>query len=444
MDELLVPPENPASGMGPAALGLARYLAPNMTSLVSGEAAPPPAPMAEQPGKTPSARDPREIGALVEGTQAGLGALTIAAPGGAAKAGGQALESAISQVGSRAAEPGLGALLGMAGMATEAQAKDKVELSPAQLQKRELERQRREDAKKSADEAAARAQQAKKDETEALLKMKSADTEQERLRLENEAKVKRESAESAAKLAGEQQEKQAELERQYAQEMADRTFREKFPKLSLAAEGAGVLVSSFFPFMKTVRQAAKQGSLLQDWERAIVGAEDALAAKDLDKARLYINQLSAFKKQEAAGANPSTMQKVQNAVKGKPADAITAFAPAEFATAPELTDQIIGTPKAKEKSRETILDPVRLGAGAMLGTITSTLGTKAGKMVGHNREAPVARSEAAMKTYKEMMTQQATAKGVATKQAKAAAQASVEQAKKNGRIVTPINGNPMQ
>lgn len=402
MDELISPPDNPAS-MGPAALGLGRYLAPNITSLLRGEDAPPPAEMPSAPGKVPSTRDPREVGAIGEAVEGGLGALSLAAPGGAASAGGRAIMRETPNIASL-----LGAGIGLTASSEPAEA---AQLTKKQQRELEFKKQEhaidRERLQLEAQDASKRAEQAN---AQAL--------ELEKQKLTIAAENKRHEAEDASRIAVEKQKEEQELTRKHEAMLANRPFRERYPELSTAMSNSGLAMAALLPYGTRMWKAGKTSAFLKDWESVASKAETALSEGDLPQARILVDQLSGFKKQSAA------MEKA-GAKAGSPMalNAASAALPFETSVLPEAIDLASGSPEAKTRAKDTLMDPVRLPAALLQGATAVGIGAKA-PLAGHNRAPPLARTEGADKTFKSL------------------ARERVAQAKKQGLKVTPVDFDP--
>lgn len=410
LGELIAPPANPSSEMGSALGDLGRYLAPNIMSLISGQKAPPPAPMADQPGKTPSTDDPRVSGALAEGAEAGLGALTLMGPGGLAAGGARAL----ARGGARAAEsPNMAAMLGTGGLLASSDPAEAAKLTRSQQRELEFKKQEmqmnRERIQLEGQDAAKRAEEANK---QAL--------EFEQQRLTTAAENKRREAEDASRIALAKQKEEQELVRKHEVEQANRPFRQRYPELSNAMSNSGIALAALLPYGTRMWKAGQTSSFLKDWENVATKAEAALAKGDLPQARLMVDQLAGFKKQAA------TLEKAGDKT-GSPMalNAAAAAAPFETSVLPEAIDLTSGSPEAKDKAKDTLLDPVRLPAALMQGATAAAIGAKA-PLAGHNRVPPLAQTEGATKTFKSMTRER------------------IAQAKKAGRKITPVEHDPFK
>lgn len=413
IESLLAPPSNPATDMGTAISHLARHLAPNIMSLLGGEQAPPPAPLAEAPGKTPSTDDPRIAGALSEGAQGGIAALSMMGPGGAVASGGRALET----MGGRAAAEGARSseALSMfgAGAALTGATSDPAEAANlTRSQKRELEF-KREQLRIESQAASERAEKAAEQET--------------KLRRENshiEADAKRQEAEDAKRIALEKQEEEGRITREHESKQANRPFREKFPNLSTAMSNAGLALSALLPYGTRMWQAGKATQFTKQWENVALQAEEAISKNDLPKARQLVDQLSGFKKQAAAIEKGAPNKEKTNLGLFAASSAL----PFETSALPEAIDLGSGSPEAKSRAKDQLLDPVRAPAALAQGATAALLGSKAPLARRHGPDAGALRAstEGSTKTYKALVRER------------------VSQAKKAGRKLTPVEDDPFK
>lgn len=387
-DTLLQPPHNPSSpfDLGRAAAAGARTLAPNISSLVAGDEPPPLQTMSDRPGKTSTTDDPRIAGAVGEvGQGAGLAA-SLAGPAGVGGLAARGVESvatkATASLGNRVVENVITKASGGAGVhpatmvggATAAAGDSSSAQALTQEQKDKI-AVRRENARIDSEKSANAAKLAKEaaDETAARNKKAAEEaTDRKKQELAAETEAARQKAEDAARVATEQKENEARLEKEHQQRQADRSFREKFPELSSAFSNSGILLAGMLPVAGRLKSTGPMRRFQSAWEDAAEKANEALKKKDMFQAKVYIDQLAAFKKQSgamekaAAGADRSSLG--LNVAAGT--------LPAELGSIPEAADMMVGTPKAKEKAKETLLDPMRIPPAIATGAVMTGLGSK--------------------------------------------------------------------
>jgi hypothetical protein len=361
------PPVDPT---GPAS-ALARLLAPNITSALSGEgrAAPPPDITGMPPGKVPSADDPRIAGSVPE--VAGLVASAIPGLGAAGGAGMRGAEAAAPAVAGRVAPTAAGMsgqdLAGIMG-AAENMAPTSAEAAPRPTREQqrllEVERLRGEMQAQQAAQAQQREQQARVAQSQQEIERQKAQTQ----------------ADIEAKAA------QAQAARDEQQKQQNQPFREKYQELARILPFLGGAASLLLPIGTQIAKIPGQNALTKQWTATADGIETALAAGDHKAATRGLNQLAAYGEQwkkANSGVSPGVY-------------AGAASGPTEAALMPAVYDSLTLPPGDKnqpdwEKIAKDRL-PVAIGEGLALGSAGA-------KIMPKRNPAIVARSEGLLASY---------------------------------------------
>lgn len=342
--------ENPASpsALAPAAKAVGNVIAPNLTSLAAGGVAPPITPLPEQ-GKVPSADDPRINQAIGEFGELGATLLPMLTPGSALSLG--------THVVSKLTNPVLVIAAGASALvsATPAEA---AKLTGKQKQELEIKRQQ---LQMEGQEASRRSQETMQQELELR-----------RQGMQFEAESKQKEAQGLAQIAINKQKEEANLNRAEEARLTNAPFREKFPNLSTAMSNTGLAIAALLPYGTRMYQAGKGVStpFVKAWESVATEAEAALKTKNMDHARILVDQLVGFKKEAIALEKKSVKSNVI-------INALSAAAPMETQMLPELMDLSFGSKDSKSKAIDTVFDPVRVPASILQGITAAGLGAKA-------------------------------------------------------------------
>jgi hypothetical protein len=347
--------------------GAGKVVAPNITSLMSGQKDPTPYPPMQPnaAGKVPGTEDPRMWGAAVEGM--GLG--------GAALGGGGAAGSALGRVGSEAM-PAAEAAMGGANRGNQiirnllmGGAQD-MGPSPASAGQR-LTRDERaavEMEKQKAQNAADAATQQKQAETQ-------AEVEKQKALGENQLKQQQQQAEFQKQQADAQkQQEQAEEKRQ-----ANMPFRERHKDLTAALPMIGDAASIGIPMMASLLSKGKLGKMANAWQGAADKGSQFLEAnpKKMIPPALAA-ELKGHMEQWGQHSDPV----------GKIGHITGAMAPLEASMFPMESDAMTLPPDAPDKWAIAHQDPkdlaMRAGSAGLQGMPFAT----AGKLLGGHMVTP--------------------------------------------------------
>ncbi len=383
------PPQSPADPQQVAELlsRIPRWMLPNIMSLATGEAAPPPAAMPAAPGKVPSTQDPRINNALAEGANVAMNVAPALVPGGAIGTAARGAEALAPRLGAMAAREGYSFPGASVPALAATLASSEAEAAPrlTRQQQRELELARQKQELEGA--TASRLAREQSETSTAAARQQSLDA----------AEAERIKAENASRIAIEQQRGTDAASRENEAALANRPFREKFPGLANAMSNSGLALAALLPYGTRAWQAGKQSGFIKSWESTVAKAEDALTKGDMPQARLLVNQLDGFRKQaasmEKAGAKGGSNMGMY---------AASAALPLETSMAPEQIDLASGSAEAKARAIESLTDPVRVPAGLAQGATFAAIGAKA-PLMGANRVAPEAASAGAVKTFQQML-----------------------------------------
>lgn len=284
----MIPPQNPDLAQG-LPMAVARGVAPNITSMATGEAAPPLQELPAAPGKVPSTNDPRVAGAMPEALNLGLMAL---GPMGLESRAAAAMPELAARMAPRAAmEAGpANAFLNTASMAaggvlhpSEAGA---AELKPAQQRALEMRRQQEEIRRQSENDRAARERDTAG--SRAALERQNAQDQADRELRVRDADARREL-----------ETKQASDQYARDQDAAARNapFREKFPGLTNALPAAGLAAAFLPPALTKAAKQAGANKFASAWQGVV---DDASALMDAGgkipaaQKKILGGQLAAF------------------------------------------------------------------------------------------------------------------------------------------------------
>lgn len=282
----------------PGAVG--KMIAPNITSVLSGEDRPPiPDITRLPPGKVPSSADPRIAGAGPE--IAGLVASAVPGVGLA----GQGIRAA--GVAGRAIAPeiaGLGTRIGAASGAADTQTIAGIMGAGANM----------------APGAAEASPRLTRDQQRQLeIKQREADIqaklEQQQAQQRIEAEKRAREYQTQADIARQKAQTQADIEKQAAIAQADRDeklrqqnqpFSQKFQPLAQMMPFLGGASSLALPMISRIAKMPAQNALAREWRGTVNEAEQALASKDYATASRAIAQLHEYGKQwnKASGVSP--------------------------------------------------------------------------------------------------------------------------------------------
>lgn len=358
--EGLAPMEaNPSApeALAPAAKAIGGAIAPNLTSLATGEA---PSPIGALPeyGKVPSAQDPRINQAIGEFGELGAAVLPLVTMGTPMSLG----THIISKL-TRASDAALGIAAGATGMTVASQ---EAEAAPR------LSRQQKQDL-----EFQAQALQQKVDiEKQAAKDIKLDELDARRAGDDYTAELKRKEADAAETRAINHEKEIANLARAEEARKANLPLRQKYPELTMAMNGAGLALTALIPFGVKSGQAAQGLSkgFVRTWNGVATEAEAALKNKEMDTARILIDQLVGFKKEALVLEAKSSSGASQ--LKRGIGNAAAVASPIETQMLPEQLDLANGSEEAKSKAIANMLDPVRLPASLLQGVLGTSLGNK--------------------------------------------------------------------
>jgi hypothetical protein len=172
------------------------------------------------------------------------------------------------------------------------------------------------------------------------------------------------------RLAQEKQMADVQMQREEEARRANAPFREKFPNLSTALSNTGLALAALLPYGTRMYQASKATPFVRAWEGTAKEAEAAMKTKEMDHARILVDQLVGFKKEAL---------KLEK--QGGPSNAVintlSATTPLETQMLPELMDLSFGSKESKDRAKDILLDPMRLPASIGQGIVGAGLGAKA-------------------------------------------------------------------
>ena len=433
-------PEDPSGAaslrraLGEIIPALGKAIAPNITSLASGEPRPPIQDIqGAPPGKVPGTQDPRIGGAMMEAlpiAAGGIEALGARAAAPAVAAGARMAETGLARMGAEpAAAAGAREIATGRGMVGRAIGAGAPEMQPTPAGAETV--SERKSRLKREEEAATAEQQRKTGEAEA---------EQRRKDVEAQATQARETAAQQSRL--QEEAKAAEVKRQHEEEQrqADMALRDKHPTLAATLAGVGVGTSFGLPYLTRVLNTRSANKFVKELQSMAAETNKALMDGDVKKAGPLVNQLIAKEKQiqEAVQKTQTAKNEMKelssalrdavnngdqktissvlrkiNTVKDrhekaseilpKALVASSMFAPIEIGAAPEEYDIMFGTPKAKERAKSELMpteNPLRLPFAALQGVSLGSIGAEA--PVQRKLAVPTGVGAAAKKSLKEL------------------------------------------
>ncbi|TAL08278.1 MAG: hypothetical protein EPO02_13325 [Nitrospirae bacterium] len=364
---------------------LARLLAPNITSALSGEprAAPPPDITGAQPGKVPSSADPRIAGSVPEmaNLAASVAIPGIGALGGAAMRGGaEAIPALASRLASRAApamadvsSQDLAGIMGAASNLAPSTAEAAPRLTRDQQRQIEMQRQQQALQEQQAQTAAERERQAALDRSTQEIAAQRAKTQ---------ADIDAKAAQTKAGIDAQAAQAQAAREENLRQQ--NLPFREKYGPLTQALPGIGAAWALGLPIVARMLKIPGQNAIIKQWEATADEAQHAATTGDHAMLTTALNQLEAYGNQWAKS------NKMSPAVY-----AGAAGGPAEAALTPSVADVLnLPTNDPNQPDWSQLAGhrlPVALGEGAMLAS--------GSKFVPKRTPPIVARSEGLLASY---------------------------------------------
>lgn len=220
-------------------------------------------------------------------------------------------------------------------------------------------------------------------ETEQLRQrgLNEAATKQAVLESQNRIEMERAATERAAKIAEERR-------------LAEAPFRERYPALSNYISGAGIAAASLLPYGSRFAKALQNNAAARAWQNTADKAEKALLKGNAKEARIYVNQLAAFNK----AASAPKQNGLKEAITGPTATwTAGALSPLEVSMLPEQIDFISGSPEAKNRALDQLLDWHRFPAALLQGATFATMGSKIPVPV---RQSPKAQSEGMVRSFR--------------------------------------------
>jgi hypothetical protein len=358
-----------------------RLIAPNVTSVLSGEDRPPVTDITGmRPGKVPSAEDPRLAGAVPEIA----GFVGAAIPGGGiGGVGARMAESALTD----AALPAIGRVAPRVASAVDTQTIAGLMGAAANLAPTSAE------AAPKPTREQQRALEVKKQEL-AL----QADAEQKRMDREKQARLEQSNQDIARQKAQAQvdidkQTAQAEYERQEKLRQTNLPFRQKYPELAQTLPFLGTAAAFAVPFMTRLTRMPATNAFARQWASTADEAEQALAAGDHVVAARAVNQLEAYGRQHAESLGHGTSPALY---------ATSAALPTEASLLPSEYDAAMLPPNDpnRQAAMGVLTDPLKLGERALPGLLQGVPAASVGAKIGipGQRVAPVARSEGIIAT----------------------------------------------
>lgn len=236
-------------------------------------------------------------------------------------------------------------------------------------------------------------------ESQRLTNAQKRQVEMDRQRMEMGTSAARQRGldESAAKQSALESQQKLELERERIanerriteeKRIAEAPFRDRYPQLANYISGAGIAMSALLPYGARLAKSMGANSTMRAWDATATKAEQAILDGNLKQANMHVAQLAEFKKM-GDKAKPQSM--------GAATWAAGAASPLELAMLPEQIDLMTGSPEAKKKAEDALLDWHRLPAALAQGATFATIGSK---VPVPSRTSPAARSEGIVKSYK--------------------------------------------
>jgi hypothetical protein len=199
------------------------------------------------------------------------------------------------------------------------------------------------------------------------------------------AEANRLAQENQLKLDMERSRQTEDFKRQQESQHQALPFRDRYPLAAQVLSTGGMAAAAAMPYMIRGWKQGQTNALNRAWGNTASRAEQALLAGDLPQAKMLAPQLAAYAKQ--AG-------KLKPAEAGPITYGVSSLLPAEASNIPEEIDLLSGSPEAKHRAMETVMDPVRIPAALIQGATFAGIG---GKLPVRSRLAPEAQSAGVVK-----------------------------------------------